>query len=135
MVREKYADVFKPGMHASTFGGSPLATRVSLEVFNIIKKEKVLNNVKKQGRLLEEKLYEFKARFDIIKEVRGLGLMWALDLKCDAASLFKEALKKRLIINSTHNTVLRIMPALNIDKKTLLRGLGILENVLKKAKG
>jgi len=132
VVRDKYAKILKPGEHASTFGGNPLATRTSLEVFKIIKNEKIIANVRKQGAVLREKLYEFKDKFGIIKEVRGLGLMWAIDLKVSSAPLFGAALRKRLIINSTHNTVLRIMPALNIDSTTLLKGLNILERVLER---
>ncbi len=132
VVEEKYADILKPGMHASTFGGNPLACRVSLEVFKILKEEKILDNVREKGKILKKKLYEFFKKFDIIKEVRGLGLMWAIELKIDARIIFEEAFKKKLIINSTHKRVLRIMPALNIDSSTLLRGLNILEEVLRK---
>ncbi|MBN2120423.1 MAG: aspartate aminotransferase family protein [Candidatus Omnitrophica bacterium] len=131
VVKEKFSKVLGPGMHASTFGGSPLATRVALEVFKVIKQEKILDNVNRQGAILKEKLYEFKDKFGIIKEVRGLGLMWALELTIDAKPVFQEALKNKLIINFTHNTVLRIMPALNIDRSTLLKGLSILEKALK----
>ena len=133
VVAEKYTTILSPGTHASTFGGNPLATRASLEVFHIIKREKILDKVRKQGVYVREKLYEFKDKFGIIKEVRGLGLMWALELTVDSAPLFKEAFKNKLIINSTHGTVLRIMPALNIDRSTLAKGLRVLENVLKKA--
>ena len=132
VVAQKYAKVLSPGMHASTFGGNPLATRASLEVFRIIKREKILEKVRRQGAYLREKLYEFKDKFGIIKEVRGLGLMWALELRVDSAPLFKEAFKNKLIVNSTHGTVLRIMPALTIDKPTLAKGLMILEKVLRK---
>ena len=132
IVKDEYSGFLKPGMHASTFGGNPLATRVSLEVFRIIKDDKILQNVRKQGTLLKEKLLHFKEKFGIIKEVRGLGLMRALDLKVEAQGIFKQALESGLIINSTHNTVLRIMPALTIDSKTLLKGLGILEKILER---
>lgn len=131
VVRDKFKDVLTPGTHASTFGGSPLACRAALEVFKVIKEENILDNVRKAGRILEKKLYEFKNKFGIIKEVRGLGLMRAVELKVPSKALFDYAFEKRLIINSTHNTVLRIMPALNIDTETLLKGLSILEKVFK----
>ncbi len=132
VVKDKFKDVLGPGTHASTFGGSPLACRAALEVFKVIKEEDILANVRRTGRILERKLYEFKDKFGIIKEVRGIGLMRAVELKIPSKPLFDYALEKKLIINSTHNTVLRIMPALNIDPETLLQGLSVLEKVFKK---
>ncbi|MCD6539409.1 MAG: aspartate aminotransferase family protein [Candidatus Omnitrophica bacterium] len=132
VVKEKYSDILKPGMHASTFGGNPLACRVGLEVFRIIKKEKVLENVQEKEVFLRKKLNAFSKKFGIIKEIRGLGFIWAIELKIEAKAVFEEAFKNRLIINSTHNTILRIMPALNIETSVLNKGLDILEKVLKK---
>ncbi|MBU0896152.1 MAG: aminotransferase class III-fold pyridoxal phosphate-dependent enzyme, partial [Candidatus Omnitrophica bacterium] len=69
VVKEKIADIIKPGMHASTFGGSPLVARVSREVFKIIKKEKIVNNVERRGRYLMERLCELKKEFSFIKDI------------------------------------------------------------------
>ncbi|MFH1503979.1 MAG: aspartate aminotransferase family protein [Candidatus Omnitrophota bacterium] len=129
---ERVSGLIKPGLHASTFGGSPLATAVSLETFKIIKKEKILENVRKTSEYLLKKLNGFKSEFSFIKEVRGLGLMAGIELKFDSYPIFLECLKKGLIINSTHKTVLRIMPALNVTKKELDEGLNILKEVLNK---
>jgi len=130
VVKEKIADIIKPVMHASTFGGSPLVARVSREVFKIIKKEKIVNNVERRGRYLMERLCELKKEFSFIKDIRGMGLMAGIELKFDAYPIFYECLKKKLIINSTHKNVLRIMPALNVTNKELDRGLEILKEVL-----
>lgn len=130
VVREEIADKFKPGMHASTFGGSPLVARVSQEVFKVIKEEKILNNVEKMGRYLLERLNRFATRFTFIREVRGMGLMAGVELEFDSYSVFLKCLKRGLIINSTHKNVLRIMPALNVKRQELDRGLEILEKVL-----
>jgi acetylornithine/succinyldiaminopimelate/putrescine aminotransferase len=131
VVKKDIADIIKPGMHASTFGGSPLVTRASLEAFRIIKEEKILNNVISMGRYLLQTLTQLKEKFPFIKEVRGTGLMLGVELKFDSFPVFLKALEKRLIINSTHNTVLRIMPALNITRKELDEGLEILEEVFR----
>ncbi len=130
VVSDKYKYLLSPGLHASTFGGSPLASRVALEVFKVIKEEKILNNVKKRGRYLEKKLTEFKDKFGIIREIRGAGLMWAVDLNIDSKPVFDVCFEKKLIVNSTHKTVLRIMPALNIPQGILSKGLIILEKAL-----
>lgn len=133
-VNKKIADKFKPGMHASTFGGSPLATTAALEVLKVIEEEKILNNVREKGVYLLRKLNALKKKYSFIKEVRGVGLMAGIELKFDSAPIFLKCLDKGLIINSTHKNVLRIMPALNVTKEEIDKGLSILEGVLKKYK-
>jgi len=130
VVKRKIADVIKPGMHASTFGGSPLVSKVSREVFKIIEEEKLIKNAKDKGSYLIKRLYAFKKMFPFIKEVRGIGLMVGLELDINSGPVFLECLKKKLLINSTHKKVLRIMPALNVTKLELDKGLKILEEVL-----
>lgn len=128
-VKKEIADIIKPGMHASTFGGSPFVTRVSLEAFKVIKEEKLLLNVKEQGRYLRIRLQELKKKFNFIKEVRGQGLMLGIELKQKAQPIFAQALERKLIINYTHENVLRIMPALNVSRKELNIGMDILEDI------
>ena len=135
VVNKEIADLFAPGMHASTFGGSPFVSKVSLDVFKIIKEEKILENTKKMGDYLLSRLKGLKDKFSFTKEARGMGLMAALELNCDSYPIFLKALEKGLIINSTHVTVLRIMPALNITKNELDKGLDILEDILNDFKG
>lgn len=132
VVGEHLTNLIGPGMHASTFGGSPLVTRVSREVFGIVGTKSFLSNVNKTGQYLIDRLNDFKKSFSFIKEVRGKGLMVGMELTIESYPIFLEALKKKLIINSTHDTILRIMPALNIGKKEIDCGLEILEEVLHK---
>jgi acetylornithine/N-succinyldiaminopimelate aminotransferase len=134
VVANKISGIIKPGMHASTFGGSPFVSRISQEVFNIIDKEKLLDNVRNKGKYLYNRLSDFKKKFPIIKEVRGLGLMVGMELKVESFPIFSKCLEKKLLINSTHGNVLRIMPALNVTKGELDKGLSILESVLKNTK-
>lgn len=130
VVKKSIADIIKPGMHASTFGGSPLVSKASLETFKVIRQEKLLENVKVMGKYLQKKLFDLKEKFSIIAEIRGMGLMLGLELSGDSYPVFLGCLKKNLIINSTHKNVLRIMPALNVTKKEIDKGLKILEQVL-----
>jgi len=130
-VERKISDLIKPGMHASTFGGSPLVTRAALEVFKVIKSEKLLNNVKEKGKYLFEQLSKLKKEFKVIKEVRGKGLMLGVELECDAQPIFKEALKRKVLINYTHVNVLRLLPALNVKKEEIDKGIKILRDIFK----
>ncbi len=134
VVKKKIADIIKPGMHASTFGGSPLVSKASLKVFKIIEEEKLIKNAQSKGSYLLKHLYRLKKKFPFIKEVRGIGLMTGLELEIDSYPIFLECLKKKLLINSTHKKVLRIMPALNVTRLELDKGLKILEEVLAKVK-
>jgi len=134
VIKNEIADLFKPGLHASTFGGSPLVTKVTLEVFKIIKKDKILNNTIKMGGYLFKKLNNLKEKFTFIKAVRAMGLMTGVELGIDSFPVFMKALEKGLIVNSTHQTVLRIMPALTVKKEEIDKGLEILEEVFKEIK-
>ncbi|MCF7907419.1 MAG: aspartate aminotransferase family protein [Candidatus Omnitrophica bacterium] len=132
VVNKKIADIIKPGMHASTFGGSPLVTAASLETFKVIDQEKLLGKVKKNGDYLHKRFLTFKKKYSLVKAVRGKGLMLGIELSIDAQPLFLECLKRKLIINATHRTVLRMLPALNVTRSELDQGLEILDAVLAK---
>ncbi len=131
VVHKSIADIIKPGMHASTFGGSPIVTAVSKEVFKTIKKEKLLSNVKKMNVYIVKRLNAMEKEFSKIKDVRIKGIMVGIELKCQAQPIVEAALAKGLIINATHGNVVRIMPALNVTKPELKKGLDILEKVFK----
>lgn len=127
VVKRSIADVFQPGMHASTFGGSPLVCKASLGTFKAIFADKMLGNVRKTGPYLMERLNRLKERFDCIQEVRGLGLMIGLQLNSEGKSIFEACLRRGLIINCTQGNILRIMPALNVTKKQIDKAVNILE--------
>jgi len=131
LIREDIAGLMKPGLHASTFGGNPLATCVALEVLKVIEEEDILLNVKKMSKYLFKKLFNFKEKFKVIKNIEGMGLMIGIKLRKEAYPFFLSALRRRLIINATHENVLRIMPALNVKKEEIDLGLKILEEVFK----
>lgn len=131
VVKKELADTFKPGMHASTFGGSPLVCKAALGTFKAIIKDKMLKNTKAMGSYLVEKLSALKQKYSLIKEVRGVGLMVGMELNHPGKNIVEDCLKYGLIINCTHDNVLRLMPALNVTKKQVDKAVYILEKVLK----
>jgi len=131
VVKKEIADILGPGMHASTFGGGPVICKASLSVLSAIQKEKLLTNAKNLGEYLFSKLNELKNKYEIIKEVRGLGLMAGLELNIEGKTIVEKCIEKGLLINCTHDKVLRLMPALNITKKEIDRAIGILDEVLR----
>ncbi len=127
-------EIFTPGTHASTYGGNPLVCAAALAVFKTIQKERLLQNVERLGTLLRERLAEFKTRFPVIKEVRGVGLMIGVELSCPGHAYVDRARERGLLVNCTQENVLRLLPAINISKKWLDRGLWVLEQVFEELK-
>ena len=129
IAREPVAAALGTGMHGSTFGGGPLACRVALEFLDILEQEKLLNNVQRVGAYFQRRLRQLQRRFPFIKAVRGRGLMLAADLKFDARPIVNEAMQAGLLVNSTHDTVLRFLPPYIIGEEHVDRALGILERI------
>ena len=134
LAANECAHVLQPGMHGTTFGGSPLAAKAALGVFEAIHKDKMLKNARLMGVYLMDRLQAFKSRFPFIKEVRGLGLMIGVELAIEGKGIFEECFRDGLIINCTQGKVLRIMPALNVTRKQIDKALVILEKALVHAK-
>ncbi|HNX80653.1 MAG TPA: aspartate aminotransferase family protein [Candidatus Omnitrophota bacterium] len=131
VVKKEIADTLQPGMHASTFGGSPLICRAALAVMKAVREEKLLVNAKKMGAYLFERLVVLQEHCPLVKEIRGMGLMAGIELTGPGKPVVDACIEKGLLINCTHDTVLRIMPSLTISKKEIDKALGILETVLK----
>jgi acetylornithine/N-succinyldiaminopimelate aminotransferase len=133
VARKVIAHIIKPGMHGSTFGGSPLVTKAGLGVFKAIQGDKMLKNARVMGLYLMGRLVEMMGKYDFIKEVRGLGLMVGVELAIEGKAIFEDCLANGLIINCTQGKILRIMPALNVTKKQVDKALFILDKALQKA--
>ncbi len=131
IVKKEIADTLQPGMHASTFGGSPLICRAALAVMKAVHEEKLLGKAKKAGAYLFERLEVLRKHCALVKDIRGMGLMAGIELTIPGKPVVALCAQKGLLINCTHDTVLRIMPALNVTKKEIDKALGILETVLK----
>jgi acetylornithine/N-succinyldiaminopimelate aminotransferase len=130
VVKKEIADTLGPGMHASTFGGGPVICKAALAVLRAIQKEKLLTNAVKMGEYLFLRLDELKNKYLIIKEVRGIGLMAGMELNIEGKTIVEKCIEKGLLINCTHDKVLRLMPALGITKKEIDKAIDILDNVL-----
>jgi len=131
LAKEEVAEAFSPGSHASTFGGNPLAASAALATLEILMEEKIIDNCKEQGAYLLEKLRELKSRFpSLIKDVRGKGLIAALELTVDGDDIVHHCLEKGLLINCTNTNILRFIPPLVITKREIEDACSILVEVL-----
>lgn len=132
IVKKEMADILTAGKHASTFGGSPLVCKAALAALRAIQKEKLLINARKMGEYLKESLLELAARHKAIKEIRGIGLMLGVELAIEGKPVVEECLKDGLLINCAQGKVLRLLPALNVEKKQIDKAISVIDRALAK---
>jgi acetylornithine/N-succinyldiaminopimelate aminotransferase len=134
ILAKERASVFEPGDHGSTFGGNPLTCAAAEATLKFIIENDIPSNVQRVGRYLTSKLNELKQRFDFITEVRGRGLLQAMELDKDVAdSVVMACLERGLLINRVKPNALRFMPPLIITEKEVDQAVKILEGVLVEA--
>ena len=114
---KKVSKLFTPGSHGSTFGGNPLVCAVSSKVIDIIDKYDLCSQSEIIGDYLVSKIKEKTKKLDIIKDVRGKGLMIGIEINKKNSNIVKDCLDKKLILNLTSENVIRLLPPL-ITKKT-----------------
>jgi len=121
-----------PGSHASTFGGNPIACAVAIEVLNIVSEEGFLEEVALKGRVLKEKLEGLaKEHANLIKEVRGIGLLLAIEFYEPAERIFKGLLEKRVLVTMPKPTIIRLTPPLTINYREIDYFVEALEQALR----
>ena len=130
MAKEKVAEAFVPGDHASTFGGNPLATAAG----NVVVDELLgglLDNVKEQGAYLREKLEEDSAKHkDLVKDVRGIGLMQGMELTEPAGDYIAKAIDMGLLLVGAGKYIIRFVPSLIVSKEDIDKAMEILDKAL-----
>ena len=131
LAKPEVAKSLRPGMHAATFGGNPIAARAGIATLETIERDGLLEHATKIGDLFRERLTALAAECPIIKEVRVAGVMIGIELTIDGAAVVKECLAQKLLINCTHGTVIRLLPAMNLTIEQAEEGIEILANVLR----
>ena len=131
IVAKEDKAVFKPGDHASTFGGNPLACAAGIAVLNEVTKDGFLEGVDKKGKYFREGLETLQKKHKVVKEIRGKGLMVGCEVDLeDASEIVLKALEKGLLINSVSHNVLRFVPPLIVTEEEIDEALQILDDVL-----
>ena len=116
LVSEEVATAIKFGDHGSTYGGNLLACRAGLCVLDALIGGGLIAQVGRVGRLFDDRLRQMAARHALIREVRGVGLIWGLELAVDAAPVVAEALQRGVIVNRTAEKVVRLLPPLVVTE-------------------
>ena len=117
LARGEAAELFVPGNHGSTFGGNPLACAAAHAVLDVIEEEDICGKAKLQGQRIVDGLRTALAGNNSVTEVRGLGMMIAVELNNDAPSLVSYALEDGLLINVTQGNIVRLLPPLNLSNE------------------
>jgi len=133
LAREKYAEAFSPGTHGSTFGGNPLMAAAALASVNVLFDEKLLERAATIGAYLVGQLERLKAKHAIVEEVRGIGLMVGMKLRIPGGELVKQGHARGLLLNVTHDTVLRFVPPLVVTESEIDEMIAILGDLLEEA--
>lgn len=131
IAREEVAPALRPGIHASTFGGNPLAMTAGLATVQTIEEEGLLEHCRAMSGRFRQHFEQLQQELPIIEEVRVCGMMIGIELTVEAAPAVKLCLEKGLLINVTHDTVVRLLPALNVTEEDVEQGCEILSGVLR----
>jgi len=146
-VREKYAQVLSPGTHASTFGGTPLACAVALKILDVIERERLDGNARVIGEFLLDELRRLKKEYpQILRDVRGFGLMIGIEFDPELPAFAHQEKSPAIqVVNRLHaagvltvpaaNSVVRLLPALNLRQSETEEGLRAIEEVVEELNG
>src|SRR6266480_6048297 len=132
LAKEEFGSAISVGQHGTTFGGGPLACRVALEYMEGLEEEKLLENVARVGRYLQEQLNLVVERYAAAQGVRGRGLIQGLQLDVPARPLVEQALAEGVLFNSTQDSVLRFLPPFLLQEKHVDKGMRVLKKLLGK---
>jgi acetylornithine/succinyldiaminopimelate/putrescine aminotransferase len=130
LLTNEIARSIKPGDHGTTFGGGPFVASVGLHVFERLSDPRMLAHVREQGAWMGRKLEEMQERTGRIRQVRGKGLIWGVDVMNTAAHVVNEALNRGLLVCSAGEHTVRLLPPLVATQAELAEGLAILESIL-----
>jgi predicted acetylornithine/succinylornithine family transaminase len=131
LATAEVAASLRPGMHAATFGGNPIAARAGIATIETIEEEGLLERARQLGEMFRQRLSPLVEDLGIVEQVRVCGLMVGLELGIDGAAIVQQCLERGLLINCTQQTVLRLLPAMTLTDEQLDEGCEILAGVLR----
>ena len=127
MFSDRVASAAKPGDHGSTYGGNLLACRAALVFLEELTTGGLMQQVARTGAYLERGLRAIAARQPAVKDVRGAGVIWGIEIDRPAAGVVAAALERHLLINRTSETVIRLLPPYVITESEIDEALPLLE--------
>lgn len=133
LTTAEIAPSLRPGMHASTYGGNPIAARAGIAFLETIEQENLLPHCKRLGEVFRERLTALQDECELVREVRVQGVMIGVELSIDGTQIVQGCMDRGLLVNCTHGTVIRLLPAMNLTDNQVHEGCDILADVIKSA--
>lgn len=130
LSKPEIIESLRVGEHSSTFGGNPLACAAGSATIDALTKDKLVENAAEAGAYFKEGLVVLKDKHRIVREVRGLGLMLAMELRFDVRNLLLDGINHGLLMLYSGKNILRLLPPLIMDKTTISTALEIMDNLL-----
>jgi acetylornithine/LysW-gamma-L-lysine aminotransferase len=130
VAKEPVMSAFKVGEHSSTFSGSPLVCAAACAAVDVLVNEKLAGRAANLGAYFKAKLEELQAKYKIVKEVRGLGLMLGMELRYDVRNIILKTMDKGVLILDAGRNVLRFLPPLVIEKEQIDKTISVLDEVI-----
>ena len=132
LCKPEILDSIKIGEHSSTFAGNPLACSAGIATIDSIVEDKLVENALHIGSLFKNGLLELQKKHKIIRDVRGLGLMLAVELRFDVRDVLMDGIKEGLLMLYSGRNIIRLLPPLVLDEVKVLKTLEIMDNILTK---
>lgn len=132
LCKSEILDAMKLGEHSSTFAGNPLSCAAGIATIDSLVEENLVGNAAKVGNIFKNGLLELKENHRIVRDVRGLGLMLALELRFDIKDVLFEGIKEGLLMLYSGRNIIRLLPPLVIDEVKVLKTLDIMDKLLTK---
>ena len=131
IARQELAPDLRPGMHASTFGGNPLAMAAGIATIQMIEDERLLDNCTAMSDRFRARFSELAGELPIIHELRIRGMMIGIELKITGTPAVAQCMERGVLVNCTHERVIRLLPALNISPAQVDEGCTVIADVLR----
>jgi len=130
LARPEIAPSLRAGMHAATFGGNPIAARAGLAAIEMIEKEGLLARAEQISQVFRQRLADLQQQCELVREVRIVGLMIGIELAIEGAATVRACMERKLLVNCTHGTVIRLLPAMTLSEEQVHQGCDVLAEVL-----
>ena len=130
LCKPEILDAMKVGEHSSTFAGNPLSCSAGIATIESIIEESLVENAAKVGNIFKNGLFQLKENHRIVRDVRGLGLMLALELRFDVKDVLFEGIKEGLLMLYSGRNIIRLLPPLVLDEVKVAKTLSIMDKLL-----
>lgn len=131
LTTAEIAPSLRPGMHAATFGGNPIAACAGIATIEMIERDNLLENAKRLSGIFKQRFDDFAAKCDLVEEVRIVGLMIGMELNIEGGAVVKDCMEQKLLVNCTQGTVIRLLPPMILTEEEAHEGCDILFNAIK----